>query len=52
VLLFLLAGWQFGQLPIVQERFQLVIFGIIFLSILPILWELARAKLAARRAAG
>ena len=51
VLLFLLLGWQFGQLPIVQEYFQLVIFGIIFVSILPILWELARAKLAARRAA-
>jgi len=50
VLLFLLLGWQFGQLPIVQEYFQLVIFGIIFVSILPILWELARAKLAARRA--
>ena len=51
VLLFLLLGWQFGQLPIVQEYFQLVILGIILVSILPILWELARAKLAERRAA-
>jgi membrane-associated protein len=51
VLLFLLLGWQFGQLPIVQKYFQLVILGIIFVSILPILWELARAKVAERRAA-
>jgi membrane-associated protein len=48
VLAFLLAGYKFGQLPVVQEYFQLVIVGIILVSILPVLWEIARARLAAR----
>jgi membrane-associated protein len=51
VLLFLVAGHQFGALPFVQRYFQLVILGIIVLSLLPIAWEVLRARLAERHAA-
>ncbi len=37
-------GFFFGELPIVKKNFSLVIFGIIFISILPIIWELVKAK--------
>lgn len=37
-------GFFFGELPIVKKNFTLVIFGIIFISILPIVWEFAKAK--------
>ena len=46
VLLFLIAGHQFGALPFVQRYFQLVILAIIVVSLLPIVWEVARARLA------
>ncbi len=49
VLIFLLAGWKFGSLDYVKKNFQLVIFAIIGISILPALIEVARAKLAERR---
>jgi membrane-associated protein len=35
VLLMTCAGYLFGNIPIVQENFEIVIFGIIFVSILP-----------------
>lgn len=38
------AGWYFGNFPIVKENFELVIFGIIGISILPMVIEIARAK--------
>ncbi len=37
-------GFFFGELPIVKKNFSLVIFGIILISILPILWEVLKAK--------
>jgi membrane-associated protein len=37
-------GFFFGELPIVKKNFSLVIFGIIFISILPIVWEFVKAK--------
>jgi membrane-associated protein len=39
------AGWYFGGFPIVKENFELVVFGIIGISILPMVIEIARAKL-------
>ncbi|MDX2188798.1 MAG: DedA family protein [Bacteroidota bacterium] len=45
VLLLLLAGYFFGDIPIVKKNFELVIFGIIFLSILPPIVELIRSKI-------
>lgn len=47
--LFLFAGFWFGSNELVKKQFHLVIFGIIFVSILPGLWEIARARLAARK---
>jgi len=35
-------GWLFGSLPIVKNNFELIILGIVGLSVLPILWEVAQ----------
>jgi membrane-associated protein len=37
-------GFFFGELPIVKKNFSLVVFGIIGISILPIIWEFAKSK--------
>ena len=42
--LILPAGWFFGNIPIVKENFGIVVLGIIIISILPMVWEVARAK--------
>ena len=39
------AGVFFGQIPVVKKNFELVVLGIIFVSILPLLIEVARAKM-------
>jgi membrane-associated protein len=41
VSLCLLAGWFFGNIPIIKNNFSLVTIGIVFVSILPMLFELA-----------
>jgi membrane-associated protein len=46
----LLAGFLFGNLPIVRDNFGLVIIAIIILSILPAVIEIVRGRLALRRA--
>lgn len=40
-----LAGYFFGQLPIVKENFELVVFGVICLSLLPVLVEYIRHRM-------
>jgi membrane-associated protein len=45
------AGYLFAGLEVVQKRFHLVIFGIIFLSVLPAIIEIARELLRSRKAA-
>jgi membrane-associated protein len=42
---FLLLGYFFGGLPVIKDNFTLVIFGIIFVSILPPIIEFFRAKI-------
>ena len=42
------AGYAFGNVPIVQENFSLVALGIVFVSVLPVAYEM----LQRRRAAG
>lgn len=37
-------GFFFGNLPIVKQNFELVIFGIIGLSVLPMAWQFVKAK--------
>ncbi len=39
-----LLGYFFGNMPIVQENFETVIFGIIGISLLPMVWEYINAK--------
>jgi len=40
VSLCLLAGWFFGNIPVIKNNFSLVTIGIVFVSILPMLFEL------------
>ncbi|MDX1913890.1 MAG: DedA family protein [Saprospiraceae bacterium] len=40
-----LAGYYFGQIPIVKNNFEIVVLGIIGFSLLPIVVEFIRAKL-------
>lgn len=44
VSLLTLAGYFFGQIPIVKNNFEIVVFGIIGISVLPIIVQFARAK--------
>ncbi|MDO5614732.1 MAG: DedA family protein [Cruoricaptor ignavus] len=39
-----LLGYFFGNIPIVKENFETVIFGIIGISLLPMVWEFINAK--------
>ena len=43
------AGWLFGQTPFVRDNFSLITLGIVFVSVLPVLVELARAYFGRRR---
>ena len=45
VFLFILAGHFFGNLPIVKRNFHIVIFGVIFVSILPMLIPWIKSRL-------
>ena len=40
----LFAGFFFGRIPVVQEHFELVVLGIIVLSILPAVFEILKAR--------
>jgi membrane-associated protein len=48
VLLCTFAGYWFGNLPFVQKNFSLVVLMIIFLSLLPGVWEIWQARRRAR----
>jgi membrane-associated protein len=49
ILGFTLAGYFFGNIPAVQHNFTLVIFAIIILSVLPMAWHWAKAKMAKKK---
>jgi membrane-associated protein len=42
---FLMLGYFFGGIPVIKENFTFVIFGIIFVSILPPIIELVRSRM-------
>lgn len=44
--LFTLLGYFFGQIPAVQEHFELVVVGIILISVIPTVVGIIRARLA------
>jgi membrane-associated protein len=47
VTLLTLAGYYFGQLEFVKKNFEVVVFAIILISLLPIVFEIGKAKLKA-----
>lgn len=49
VVLFCYAGYFFGDLPFVQDNLKLLIVAIIFISILPAIIEVLRAKLKSQK---
>jgi membrane-associated protein len=46
--LFVFAGYFFGAQPVVKDNFELVILGIIVVSVLPIVWEWWKARRESR----
>jgi membrane-associated protein len=44
-----LAGYFFGNIPVVKENFELVVVGIVLVSVLPIAWEVLSARRRGRR---
>jgi membrane-associated protein len=46
-----LAGYYFGNIPVVKENFELVVVGIVVVSVLPMAWELWMARRSAASAA-
>lgn len=49
ILAFTLAGYFFGNIPAVQHNFTLVVFAIIFLSILPMIFHIIQDKKAKKK---
>lgn len=49
VLMCLGAGYFFGRLEFVQKHFELVLIAIVAISLIPVAWELWRARAAAKR---
>jgi membrane-associated protein len=47
---FTFLGYFFGNIPVVKDNFSFVVVGIIFISVLPIVYEFVASQLRARRA--
>ncbi len=50
VLICLLAGWKFGSYDFVKKHFELVALAIVAISLLPMVFELVRARIAHKSA--
>jgi membrane-associated protein len=44
VVIFITLGALFGNIPLVKDNFEIVTLGIVFISILPMIFEFARAR--------
>jgi membrane-associated protein len=51
IALFVFAGYFFGTIPAVEKNFELVIFAIIGVSVLPMVYEYVQSRRRAKRAA-
>ncbi|HRA18921.1 MAG: DedA family protein [Anaerolineae bacterium] len=51
VLIGVLAGYWFGGLPVVQHNFELVLIGIVVVSVLPMVWEIWKDRRAIKAVA-
>lgn len=45
VLSFLLGGYYFGNIPMVKRNFELVIVGIVIVSVLPLAWRILKSRI-------
>ena len=45
-----MAGYIFGNIPVVKNNFELVVIGIVFVSVLPMVWEIYKARGETKRA--
>lgn len=52
VFTFILAGYFFGNLPVVKRNFHIVIFGVIFVSVLPVLIPWLKSRFAKKTVQG
>ena len=43
-------GYLFGGIPIIKNNFEIAILGIVFLSILPIIWQFYKSRTSAKQA--
>ena len=43
-------GYLFGGIPIIKNNFEIVILGIIFVSVLPIIWQVIKGRGQAKQA--
>lgn len=50
VSIFLIGGFFFGSWPFVKKNFHMIILAIIFISILPVVWEWYRARQESKHA--
>jgi membrane-associated protein len=48
--IFVWLGYFFGNLPFVKKNFEIAILAIIFLSVMPMVYEFVKSKLEARKA--
>lgn len=46
------AGWFFGNIPVVKENFELVVVGIIAVSVMPMVYEIWKSRHLKRREEG
>jgi membrane-associated protein len=51
VFTFILAGYFFGNLPVVKRNFHIIIFGVIFVSLLPMIVPWVKSKLQGKNLA-
>lgn len=45
-----LAGYYFGQIPVIERNFELVVFGIIFISLIPVFIQFVKARAELKKA--